>query len=66
MAGKLQDKVAFIAGASQGHGAAVARLRELGFEPAPNTPEQFRAFIRAESKKYARIIVDANVKLDAN
>lgn len=44
----------------------VARLRDLGFEPAPNTPEQFRAFIRAESKKYARIIVDANVKLDTN
>lgn len=44
----------------------VARLRQLGFEPNPNTPEQFRAYIRAESRKYARIIIDANVKLDTD
>lgn len=42
----------------------VTRLRGLGFEPAPNTPEQFREFIRNESAKFARIIVDANVKLE--
>ena len=41
-----------------------ARLKELGFEPAPNTPEQFREFIRGESRKFAKIIVDANVKVD--
>lgn len=42
----------------------VTRLRSLGFEPAPNTPEQFREFIRSESAKFAKIIVEANVKLD--
>jgi hypothetical protein len=64
MAGKLQDKVAFITGASQGQGAAVSDYSPK--EPAPNIPEQFRAFIRAESRKYAKIIADANVKLDSN
>jgi tripartite-type tricarboxylate transporter receptor subunit TctC len=42
----------------------VARLRGLGFEPAPNTPEQFRDFIKNESAKFAKIIVEANVKVD--
>src|SRR5450759_2145599 len=40
------------------------KLRGMGFEPAPNTPEQYREFIRNESAKFAKIIVDANVKLD--
>jgi tripartite-type tricarboxylate transporter receptor subunit TctC len=42
----------------------VAQLQKMGFEPAPNTPEQFRAFIKAEAKKYERIVIDAKVKLD--
>lgn len=41
-----------------------ARLRGLGFEPASTTPEQFRELIRSESKKFERIIIDADVKLD--
>jgi tripartite-type tricarboxylate transporter receptor subunit TctC len=41
----------------------VAKFRELGFEPSPTTPEQFRDFLRAESKKFAKIIVDANVSV---
>ena len=40
-----------------------AKFRGMGFEPAPNTPEQFRAFIRGESAKFAQIIKDAGVKL---
>ena len=40
------------------------KLKELGFEPAPTTPEQFRDFLRAESAKFAKIIVDADVKVD--
>jgi tripartite-type tricarboxylate transporter receptor subunit TctC len=40
-----------------------ARFRGMGFEPAPNTPEQFRTFIRGESAKFAQIIKDAGVKL---
>jgi hypothetical protein len=35
-----------------------------GFEPAPTTPEQFREFIRAESAKFAKIIVEADIKLE--
>jgi tripartite-type tricarboxylate transporter receptor subunit TctC len=40
------------------------KLKELGFEPAPTTPEQFREFLRAESGKFAKIIAEANVKVD--
>ena len=40
-----------------------AKFRNMGFEPAPSTPEQFREFIRAESAKFARIITEAGVKL---
>ncbi|MDB5809003.1 MAG: Tat pathway signal protein [Betaproteobacteria bacterium] len=41
-----------------------AKLRDLGFEPSPNTPEQFREFVRMKSKQFAKIIVDANVQID--
>jgi tripartite-type tricarboxylate transporter receptor subunit TctC len=41
-----------------------AKLRASGFEPSPTTPEEFRTFIRAESAKFAKIIVDAGIKLD--
>ena len=40
------------------------KLRNVGFEPAPTTPEQFRAFIREESAKFAGIIVEAGIKLE--
>ena len=40
-----------------------AKFRGMGFEPSPNTPEQFREFIRGESAKAAKIIVEAGVKL---
>lgn len=41
----------------------VAKLRGLGFEPAPNTPEEFRSFIRGESAKFAQIIKEAGITL---
>jgi tripartite-type tricarboxylate transporter receptor subunit TctC len=41
----------------------VAKFRSLGFEPAPNTPEQFRDFMRGESAKFAKIIAEAGIKL---
>ena len=41
-----------------------AKLKGMGFEPAPNTPEQYREFIRNESAKFAKIIVEAGVKLE--
>ncbi len=40
-----------------------AKFRGLGFEPAPNTPEQFREFIRGESVKFGKIIAEAGIKL---
>jgi len=40
------------------------KLRTMGFEPAPTTPEQFRHFIRSESAKFAKIIIEADVKLE--
>ena len=41
-----------------------AKLRDLGFEPAPGSPEQFREFLRGRSKQFAKIIVDANVQIE--
>lgn len=41
-----------------------SKLRASGFEPSPTTPEQFREFIRGESAKFARIIVEADIKLE--
>jgi tripartite-type tricarboxylate transporter receptor subunit TctC len=41
-----------------------AKLRGMGFEPAPTTPEQFRTFIRNESAKFAKIIVEAGVRVE--
>ena len=40
-----------------------AKFRSLGFEPAPNAPEEFRKFIRGESAKFAKIIAEAGIKL---
>ncbi|MGZ5169368.1 MAG: Bug family tripartite tricarboxylate transporter substrate binding protein [Burkholderiales bacterium] len=40
------------------------KLKAMGFEPAPMSSEQFRAFIRKESEKFAKIIVDADVKVE--
>jgi tripartite-type tricarboxylate transporter receptor subunit TctC len=40
------------------------KLEVQGAEPAPNTPAEFRQFVQTESKKFAKIITDANVTLD--
>jgi tripartite-type tricarboxylate transporter receptor subunit TctC len=37
------------------------RLAEQGVDPAPSTPEQFAAFIRAETEKWAKVVKDAGV-----
>jgi tripartite-type tricarboxylate transporter receptor subunit TctC len=46
------------------HPDIATRLKAMGFEPAPMSSEQFRAFIRKESEKFAKIIVDADVKVE--
>lgn len=41
-----------------------AAMRNLGVEPAPGTVEAFEDYIRAETKKWAKVIKTANIKLD--
>jgi tripartite-type tricarboxylate transporter receptor subunit TctC len=41
-----------------------AKMRNLGVEPAPTTPEQFGAYIRSETAKWAKVIKQANIKID--
>ena len=35
-----------------------------GAEPQPVTPEQFAAFVRAEMAKWARVVREANIKIE--
>ena len=41
-----------------------AKMRALGVEPAPSTPEQFEAYIRSETRKWAKVIREAHIQLD--
>ena len=41
-----------------------AAMRNLGVEPAPGKPEAFDAYIRSETQKWARVIRQANIKLE--
>ena len=38
------------------------RLRALGADPAPTTPEEFEAYIAAEVAKFQKIVKDAGIK----
>jgi tripartite-type tricarboxylate transporter receptor subunit TctC len=40
------------------------RFADLGVETVSSTPEQFTAFIRAETDKYAKLIKDANIRVE--
>ncbi len=40
------------------------RFASEGGEPVGDTPEQFGAFVRSEIPKWAKVIKDANVKVD--
>ena len=40
------------------------KLANVGADPVGNTPEEFGAFIRAERVKYAKVVKDAQIKLD--
>ena len=41
-----------------------ARMRDLGVEPMPTTTQGFDAYIRTETTKWAKVIRQANIKLD--
>lgn len=41
-----------------------ANMRNLGVEPAPDTPAAFDAYIRSETAKWAKVIQTAQIKLD--
>ncbi len=40
------------------------KLLEMGLVSATNTPEQFASYIQSETVKWAKIVKDANIKLD--
>jgi len=40
------------------------RLTESGFDIVGSTPEEFRAFVRAEYDKLGRVIRDYGIKVD--
>ncbi|MET1115010.1 MAG: tripartite tricarboxylate transporter substrate binding protein [Comamonas sp.] len=44
--------------------AVAKRMQDFGMEALPGTPEQFRSFARAESKRWGEIIRQAGIKLD--
>jgi tripartite-type tricarboxylate transporter receptor subunit TctC len=42
--------------------AAVEKIRVLGAEPSPSSPEAFAEFIRSESAKWGRLIAETGIK----
>ena len=40
------------------------KFRSNGMSPAPGTPEEFGAFLRSESARYAKVVREAGVKVD--
>jgi tripartite-type tricarboxylate transporter receptor subunit TctC len=43
----------------------MAKFEQYGAEDGGGTPEKFAGFIQAEGRKWAKVIKDANVKMDA-
>jgi tripartite-type tricarboxylate transporter receptor subunit TctC len=41
-----------------------ANMRNLGVEPAPGTAQAFDAYIRAETQKWAKVIRQANIRIE--
>src|SRR6185295_739100 len=45
-----------------GDPAAIEKIRVLGAEPAPTSPEDFAKFIQSESAKWGKLIAEAGIK----
>ena len=41
----------------------VERLKKLNVDFKANTPDEFRAFVAAETEKWGRVVRDAGIKL---
>ena len=57
---KLQQEVAKALKSPQ----VAKALLEYGFNPSGSTPEEFKAYIKQESAKYAKLIKSANIRLE--
>ena len=42
----------------------IERLTALGAEPVGSSPEEFGAFMKSETAKWARVIKEANIRAD--
>ena len=40
------------------------KLKTLGMQPAPGTPEQFGAFLQSEAARYAKVVREAGIKAE--
>ena len=58
LVGKLNSEVARIVQLPD----VKERMRGLGADPAPNTPEQFDAYVRSEVGRFQKIVRDAGIK----
>jgi tripartite-type tricarboxylate transporter receptor subunit TctC len=43
----------------------VSKLLAQAFDPSPMTPQEFAAFMRSERTKWARVVKDAEIKVDS-
>jgi tripartite-type tricarboxylate transporter receptor subunit TctC len=41
-----------------------ARFAELNIESRQNTPEEFGAYVQAQTALWSRVVKEANIKLD--
>ena len=44
--------------------AVKARLVFLGMDTVSSTPDEMAAFLRAEQDRYAKVVRDANIKIE--
>jgi len=60
----IVDRLSAEINAALGDEQIKANMRNLGVEPAPSRPAAFEAYIRAETQKWARVIQQANIKIE--